>query len=285
MTDLGVTLHRCVLVARQRARLQQDGIRDSDLADVVQGSREAKVVERHTRESDRVGQHNGIPAHPFDVPVRLLIAPRHCTRQPLDHLFIAVERGTALALDSFEDSPEYPRAARCVCSNTRTWPRWADSRARRLNAPARLMTISFAVERLDHVAERAGLECHLGGVRVVDTRRHHDGELGEVRGQLSEQVDAGLARQLDVAEDRGDVRFGVEDSTGFGATGGLDTREPVAGEDAHGGCDERRRRRRRATPWSSTPTSLFANCEPPSKTPPRTLRSSQGFDTPGRPAL
>ena len=74
VADHGVLLHQLELFARERRRLEQQGVRDADLADVVQVAAAIEGRDILGGPAERRPERHGIVRQPLAVPVGVLVA-------------------------------------------------------------------------------------------------------------------------------------------------------------------------------------------------------------------
>src|SRR5205823_2705476 len=86
VADLGMGLHLAPFVGSEPSGFQQDAIRDRDLADVVQGRREAEKLAALLLEADPDREQRAVAADALDVPPRLEVAELRRAREPVDRL-------------------------------------------------------------------------------------------------------------------------------------------------------------------------------------------------------
>ena len=79
----GVALHQRPLVVGQPRRLQQHGVRDGELADVVEERRVAEQLELGLREAELAADRERELLHAAGVPGRVGVAGVHCCREAL----------------------------------------------------------------------------------------------------------------------------------------------------------------------------------------------------------
>jgi hypothetical protein len=86
VTLLGVRLDDRALLRRERTGLEQDRVRNSDLADIVQGRGVPQALAEVGVHADVFGQQHREAADPLDVRTGVLVSELDCHRQPLDGL-------------------------------------------------------------------------------------------------------------------------------------------------------------------------------------------------------
>ena len=82
----GVALDHLELLLRQLAGLVEDVERDHELADVVNGGREADPGHLGRRDAELLGDHGRVPGHSTGVPVRVRISRLQRGGEPLQGL-------------------------------------------------------------------------------------------------------------------------------------------------------------------------------------------------------
>ena len=99
VADLGVPLHHAALGLGQGARLEQDPVRDRDLADVVEAARESDQLAALVVQLELAGEQLAVSAHALGMSAGLGAAELCGEREPADGLSLAQpKRGELLSL-------------------------------------------------------------------------------------------------------------------------------------------------------------------------------------------
>ncbi|GJE42575.1 hypothetical protein AEGHOMDF_1747 [Methylobacterium soli] len=86
---LGVALHLRPLLRGQRPGLEQDAVRNADLADIVHGRGQRDVVGLALGEAEPLRDRDGAARHPGEVVARIVVAELGREHQALDDLALA----------------------------------------------------------------------------------------------------------------------------------------------------------------------------------------------------
>ena len=234
MAHLGVRLHHSALVVGEAARLEQDPIRDPDLADVVHRARDPDQLGPLGVEAGEAREQRAVEAHPDDVLARLLVAELGGPREPANRL---LAQAAQLGVGALELGDRL--AQRCRPREHGLLEHLAVVAVLDLERAAAQRVVDVddqlvRLERLQHVAVGAELDRDLRVAAVVHAGHHHDGGLGIVGEHLAGEVDPGLARHVDVAEHERDGRL-LEHAPGGRGRLGRDALVAVGSEQA---CEE-----------------------------------------------
>ena len=160
VADERVAAHHRALGIAQTSRLEQDLVRNADLADVVQRRRQLDGLGLVALQPDRVGNEARVARHAHQVIARFLVAELARARQAHERLLLPVAHLARGVVDhGFQQAP--PVLQRQLL------PAQRQQVAAARHAFAR-------VHRLDEEVGDAGVERVVAHLAIVVRRHHHD---------------------------------------------------------------------------------------------------------------
>jgi len=210
VTNLRVRLHHQPLLVAERSRLEQDPVGDADLADVVHRARDPDQLGMLGVDAGQACEQGAVEAHPDDVLTGFVIAELGRPREPANRLFVQPPRLALRRLEprdrvaqrrgALEHRLLEPVAVVAVLDLERAPPQRVDDIDQQF----------VRLERLQHVPVCPLRERGLGYAAVVEPGDEDDRGVWVLEMHLLCEVEARLARHVDVAQDERE-RLGREE--------------------------------------------------------------------------
>jgi hypothetical protein len=219
--DHRVLLHMAVLLRRQRARAVEDRVVHPDLADVVQLGAELDQLHQLRVEAQLPGRRRGVLRDPSGVALGVGV--------------LGLERVDD-GLDTLEEQLLDPgRLLLHQLGEVRLVAAVLQDQAALVERVADAAVELGDLERLHHVVVRARLEAFHRRVHVGDAGEHHHRQVGMLRAQRREQLDAVELRHPDVRDHDVDVRIAPQRLERLTARARAPARAAEQREPPHGG--------------------------------------------------
>jgi hypothetical protein len=234
VAELRVPADHSQLVLVQWPGLHQHGVRDAELADVVQHRGDPDHLRGPLGQAAGLRQQAGVQPDPLDVPAGLLVPQRQRRGQPVGGLAVVQRAARGAALELPKCGLRRPRAVDELALHLRLVGAAATLEVAQPQRVGHVDEQLVAAERLDDVRRGAEPE-HLGReVGVVDAGEHHDGHVLQLLGGGPDQLDTGAVGQPNVADHDVDVVL-QQPAAGLGHGRGGEHGVARLGEDLHDG--------------------------------------------------
>ena len=207
VAHLRVPLHHRALVVGQPAGLEQDPVRDPDLADVVHRARDPDHLRAVLVDPRQPREQGAVEAHPDDVLARLLVAELGRPREAADRLLAQPPELGVGGLELLDRLAQGGRPLEHRLLQPVAVAAVLDLERAPAEGVADVDDQLVRLERLQDVAVGAVLGRDGGVAPVVQAGDHHDRRVPVLREHLAREVEAGLAGHVDVAQDEAVARL------------------------------------------------------------------------------
>ena len=204
-------LHPAALGLAQRARLQEDPVRDPDLADIVKEEAVCRALVTYHRLADGLGKSGGVPLDALRVGARARVLRLQRAREGRDRLEVGALQQLALAALDLEHVSQVPRVEQQLLFGPSTvFLRRAERNAGQTAGQPFGNGKQFErAERLAHEGVgSSSLRC-LGAALRAGQEDDRDVAGRRRRLQLGTELEPGRSRHVDVEDDH--VRPGSTD--------------------------------------------------------------------------